>query len=38
MEMTFLFLGHFTEVEVGKGEAGLGISGSGRRRRWGIND
>ena len=38
MKLTFLFLGHFTEVEVGKGEAVLRISGSGRRRRWGINE
>ena len=32
MELTFLFLGHFTEVEAGKGEAGLEISGNGRCR------
>ena len=29
MEMTLLFFGHFTEVEVGKGEAELGIGRSG---------
>ena len=38
MEMKFLFLGHFTEVEAGKGEVGLGISGRGWCRRWGITN
>ena len=40
MEMIFLFLGHLTKIEVGKSEAWPGASGigSGRRRRWGMNN